>query len=96
LSGISAGNALKAYWGISMEKNEMLEYLERQIEDKKKDDLDTYLGHFIIIALLVVITIGAGMMPNRTEYLVSIFLMIFGSLGIGYVFGFERGRKVEK
>jgi len=45
---------------------------------------------------LVVITIGAGMMPNRTEYLVSIFLMIFGSLGIGYVFGFERGRKVEK
>jgi hypothetical protein len=79
-----------------MEKNEMLEYLERQIEDKKKDDLDTYLGHFIIIALLVVITIGAGMMPNRTEYLVSIFLMIFGSLGIGYVFGFERGRKVEK
>jgi len=79
-----------------MEKNEMLEYLERQIEDKKKDDLDTYLGHFIIITLLVVITIGAGMMPNRTEYLVSIFLMIFGSLGIGYVFGFERGRKVEK
>ena len=75
-----------------MDEKDALNYLNKQIEFKKKDDLDKYLGHFVIVALMVVVFFGALTMPDRYDNLVSVFLITFGSLGIGYVFGFGRGK----
>jgi len=76
-----------------MDDERVLEYLERQIEDKKKDDFDKHIGKFLVVAFLIVDFVGLIMMPDRYDCLVSIFLLIFGSLGMGYIFGFERGKK---
>ena len=75
-----------------MDEKEASDYLEKKIEFKRKDDLDKYLGQFIIVAFMVIVFVGGLVMPDKTDNLLSIFLITLGSLGIGYVFGFGRGK----
>jgi len=76
-----------------VEKDEMLDYLEKQIDGNRKDALDKFTGKFLIAAFLFIDFVAALMMPDRTDNLVSVFLFVFGSAGLGYIFGFERGKK---
>jgi len=72
------------------------DYLEKQIEFKRNNDEDKYMGKALIITFLIVVFVGIIMMSDRSDNLVSLFLLVFGSLGMGYIFGFERGKKVER
>ena len=79
-----------------MDEKDALDYLGKQIDSKRRNDEDKYIGKFLIVAFLIMTIVGGYMMPDRTEDILSIFLITFGSLGMGYIFGFERGKKVER